>query len=210
VSDLTYTDFIIEFSKGTGADQVSFESPISGEVSSVFQLPFEPLELENFLLKLGLTTSRTVRGATAPEVVAAKEFGKKLFEALFQGDARGALKSVLDDLAQHPDHGVRLQFRFRDPPELAALPWEFLYRSSNDTFFALSSDTPILRYVELPEPGRAYPVKLPLHMLAMISAPTDYPELDAQREKNKLMDAFRQSKYGDLLRAELPRLLHQR
>lgn len=199
MSEITYTNFIIEFSKGTGAYQVSFESPVSGEVVSSFQLPFEPLELENFLLKLGFTTSRAVRSATSPELAAAKEFGKKLFDALFHGEARGALKSTLDDAAQHPDRGVRLELRFRDTPELAALPWEFLYRPSNDTFFALSADTPILRYVELPEPGRAYPVKLPLHMLAMVSAPTDYPALDVEHEKSKLMDAFRQSKHGDLI-----------
>lgn len=199
MSNLIYTDLIIEFGRGAQTYNVSLESPLSGEVFTQFSLPFAPLELENFLLKLGITTARGVRSPSAPELNTAKEFGKKLYEALFQNDARAALKSALDDAAQHPDHGVRLQFRFRDTPELAALPWEFLYRPTNDTFFALSSDTPIVRYVELPEPVRAYPVKLPLRALAMISAPTDYPELDVEHEKRKLMDALTHSKYGDLI-----------
>lgn len=199
MSDLTYTDFIIEFEHDAGGYTVSIESPLSGEVVTKFQLPFEPLELENFLLRLGVSTSRTVRSASSPELTAAKDFGKKLYNALFQGDARASLKSVLDDAAKHPDHGVRLQFRFRDTPELAALPWEFLYRPSSDTFFALSSDTPIVRYIELPEPQRAYPVKLPLRALALIAAPTDYEALDVAHEKQRLMDALQQSKYGDLI-----------
>lgn len=199
MSDLSYTDFVIEFENEAGAYAVSIESPLSGEVLTRFQLPFEPLELENFLLRLGISPARAVRSATSPELTAAKDFGKKLYEALFQGDARAALKSVLDDAAQHPDQGVRLQFRFRDAPELAALPWEFLYRPSSDTFFALSSDTPIVRYVELPEPVRTYPVKLPLRALALAASPTDYEALDIAHEKQKLMDALRQSKNGDLV-----------
>lgn len=199
MSDLSYTDFVIEFENEAGAYAVSIESPLSGEVLTEFRLPFAPLELENFLLRLGVSPGRTVRSATSPELTAAKDFGKKLYDALFQGDARAALKSALDDAAQHPDHGVRLQFRFRDTPELAALPWEFLYRPSSDTFFALSSDTPIVRYVELPEPVRTYPVKLPLRALAMAASPTDYETLDVAHEKQKLMDALRQSKFGDLI-----------
>src|SRR6266511_662398 len=61
------------------------------EVRVEFTLPFEPLELENFLLRIG-RPRRVVRSVDAPETTAIKVFGGQLYHALFHDDVRVSLE----------------------------------------------------------------------------------------------------------------------
>lgn len=49
--------------------------------------------------------------------------------------------------------GLRLKLRI-EPGELIDLPWEFLYAKATRRFVALSTRTPLLRYIELEAPRR--------------------------------------------------------
>ncbi len=94
----------------------------AGEGSVEFELPFSELELENLFLKLGQprrTLSRKIHGSDSPEMVAAKQFGAKLFAAVFQGDIYASLRTSLDQ-ARAENHGLRILLRLS--PELANLP----------------------------------------------------------------------------------------
>ncbi|MBN1933475.1 MAG: CHAT domain-containing protein [Anaerolineae bacterium] len=56
---------------------------------------------------------------------------------------------------------------------------------------ALSTQTPLVRYLESPHPYRPLHIDLPLRMLGTISAPGDCPLLDAPAEQDKVETALR-------------------
>lgn len=141
------------------------------------------------MLRVG-RVRRGVRRLESPEMQAAKQFGGKLFDAVFSDDVRGALRSSIE-AAHREDAGLRLRLRLAGAPELVDLPWEFLYNSSLNRFLALSNTTPLVRYIELPETPRPLKISPPLRVLVMISSPSDYEPLDVEREWQKLNDAVR-------------------
>ena len=163
----------------------------SGQATAGFRLPFSDLELENFLLRVG-RTRRGVRRLESPEMQVAKAFGGRLFQAVFSGDVRGCLRSSLDD-AGRQGAGLRVRMRLAEAPELTDVPWEFLYNPALNRFLVLSVETPLVRYVDLPERIRPLTVKPPLKVLVMISCPSDYPQLDVEQEWTRLRQAL-----GDL------------
>ncbi len=152
-----------------------------------FSLPFSDLELENFLLKIGYTRGN-MRRLESRNVELAKDFGRRLFEAAFDDEVRGCLRQSLD-IAGQQGAGLRLRLHLTSAPELADLPWEFLYDPSLSRFFVLSDKTPLVRYLDLPERIRPLAVQPPIRVLAMISTPSGYPPLDVNREWTKLEEA---------------------
>ncbi|MFQ5813926.1 MAG: CHAT domain-containing protein [Anaerolineae bacterium] len=185
---LEYLDFEIRLEKREQRYVVSVIRSPAGEAEGEFVLPFPDLELENLLLKIG-RTRRGVRRIGSPEEQAARAFGGKLFEAVFKGDVRGCFRSSLDKAALEAK-GLRIKLRLLDTPELADLPWEYLYNRPLNRFLSLSAHTPIVRYIKLPEPIRPLDVKPPLRILVMVSSPSDYVELDVGQEKANLLSAL--------------------
>ena len=122
--------------------------------------------------------------AATPQVV-----GEQLFEAVFRDEIRSCLRRSMDE-AKNQQQGLRIRLRLADVPELANLPWEYLYDRSRDTFLALSSETPLVRYLDLPEPPRGLEGEPRLRVLAVIASPAGYPPLDAEREWTSLKAAL--------------------
>ncbi len=77
-----------------------------------------------------------------------------------------------------------------DVPELAGLPWETLYDSAFDRFLALSTETPLVRYLDLLERVQPLAIQPPLKMLVIISNPSDYLPLDVEREWMTVSEAL--------------------
>lgn len=186
-----YLDFDLEIEREPQGYRIEVNGP-GGQSTATFELPFSDLELENFLLKIG-HVRRGMRRIDSPEVAALKTFGAQLFEAVFAGELRACLRSSLDAAAeQHA--GLRIRLRLTDTPELADIPWEYLYHPALNRFLALSAETPLVRYLELPTRVRQLAVTPPLRMLSMVSSPRGYPPLDVEREWTKLQTAL-----GDLI-----------
>ena len=179
-------DLCIERS-GTGYRAQVLDSP-GGTGWAEFSLPFSHLELENFLLRLG-RPGRGVRRVESPEIETAKAFGGKLFTTIFDDEVRGCLRGSLNEAARQ-GLGLRVRLRLTDAPELAGLPWEYLYDPGLNRFLSLSSVTPVVRYLDLPETIRPLTVVPPIKVLVVIASPTDYPPLDAEREWTNLKNAF--------------------
>lgn len=163
----------------------------AGLAKTEFILPLSPLELENFVLRVG-RMRRTTRRVESPEMQAAKDFGSKLYKAVFSDEVQSALRSSLDQ-ARAQSSGLRIRLRLNEAPELVDIPWEYLYNPSLNRFLALSVNTPIVRYLELPENIKPLAVKPPLRVLVMIANPKDYPALDVENEWLNLKKAV-----GDL------------
>jgi hypothetical protein len=86
--------------------------------------------------------------------------------------------------------------RLDDAPELAELPWEYLYSRTDQRHFALSEQTPIVRFLSLPNPPPALLVEPPLNILVMVSNPRGYTQLEVEQEFATIYDGlapFRQT-----------------
>ena len=184
---MIYKDFDLLLERAPKGFRAQVLSSTAGQATVDFQLPFSDVELENCLLKLGRTT-RLVRRIESSEMTTAKTFGAALFNAVFAGDVRACLRSAADE-AKRENTGVRLRIRLADPA-LADLPWEFLYNPAVNRFLALSIQSPLVRYMELPEVIQPIAVTPPIRVLVMISSPTDYPTLDVEAEWKRLNESL--------------------
>ncbi|MGQ0570962.1 MAG: CHAT domain-containing protein, partial [Armatimonadota bacterium] len=187
MAGIRYLDFDLQIQRVESHYRVEVDSP-AGQASATFRLPFSDLELENFLLRVG-RTRRATRRIDSPEVKAAKDFGQSLFDAVFTGELRGVLRSSIEE-SRRQGGGLRIRLRLTDVPELADLPWEYLYNPALNRFLGLSVSTPLVRYLDLPERIDPLLVSPPLKILVMISSPHDYPQLDVEREWTKLREAL--------------------
>jgi hypothetical protein len=187
-----YQDFDLFIEPGSPGSYRArvLRSPVGESAPVQFTLPFAPLELDNLVLRVG-RPRRGTRGPGRPETEPLKDFGGQLYGAVFQDEVRDVLlRSLSQTRAQGV--GMRLRLRLADAPELAELPWEFLYDPRQNRFLARSRRTPLVRYLDLPDPPHPLHVEGPLRLLVMISAPIGYPELDVEHEWNVLTTALAQ------------------
>ncbi len=191
-----YRDLDLIIERITPGYKVRVISPAM-QASHTFAIPFSKIELENFLLKIG-RPRRGVRRMDSPEMQAAKQFGARLFDAVFDHDVRDCLRSNMDE-AKPKSEGVRLRLHLDAVPELAEIPWEYLYYSKLNRFFSLSVETPIIRYLDLPERIQALRVTPPVQILVMISSPFNYPPLNVEGEWEKLNEALHDLEKRDLV-----------
>ena len=200
MGDMKYFDFDLAIEPaGDGFTARVFNSPV-GQAAATFCPPFSDLEIENFLLRVG-RSRHAVRRIESPEMASAKQFGGRLFDQVFAGEVRGCLRSSLDE-AGRQGAGLRVRLHLTKVPALADLPWEFLYNASMNRFLSLSVETPLVRYLELPERIRPLIVQPPLRVLMMISSPSDYPQLDVKRETAKISEALGELEQRGLVTVE--------
>ena len=185
----SYQDFDLLIEPGPpGSYRARVLRSPAGECAPVqFTLPFSGLELENLVLKV--SRGRRTRGPGRPESAPLKDFGGRLYGAVFQDELRDALQRSLS-LTRAQQAGMRLRLRLADTPELAELPWEFLYDPRRNRFLAQSRRTPLVRYLDLPDPPHPLSVEGPLRLLVMISSPSDYSALDTEQEWGLLGSAL--------------------
>ncbi len=187
-----YLDFELEIGEGRGREYpVAILHSPSGEVRATMRFPFDELALDLRLGRLQIALLRSggkYRRAPSEEERAVEDFGQALFDALLGGEIRSCYDVSLREAAQQ-DKGLRLKLRIH-PPELNALPWEFMYDPRQAEYVCLSRQTPIVRYLESPRLIRPLTVSPPLRILGMISSPEDQRALDVEREKQRVERAI--------------------
>ena len=192
---MDYLDFELEIGPGRRCNYpITVLHSAAGEAREFMHFPFDELELENYLLNLQnalLRSSGKRRQIQSPEELTVQHFGRALFDALFNGEVRSRYAVSQSEAFNH-GKGLRVKLRIQ-APELAALPWEFLYDANRPDYVCRSSNTPVVRYLELPHPPRPLTVTPPLSILGMTASPKDLAELDIEREKSRLDEAI-----GDL------------
>jgi hypothetical protein len=180
----TFQDFdMLITPSGDGFQARILRSP-GGEATGQFSLPFSELELGELLMRF-----RPPKGRPE-EADAARKFGAKLFETIFTGEMLARYASSLDSV-RRSDQGLRIRLRLTETPTLADLPWEYLYHAVNDDYVVLSANTPIVRYLEMPQQIEALELSDTLRILVMIASPSDYPALDANKEWERLNSALK-------------------
>lgn len=104
--------------------------------------------------------------------------GTFLYTSLFVGDI-AALFEHCCAAALPQDAGLRLRLRL-SPPEIATVPWEFLYAPHTQSFLGASVWTPVVRYLEMTTPLRGLETAPPVRMLLVIP---NVVGLDTEAEK---------------------------
>jgi hypothetical protein len=182
-------DLHVEPANGSSYRARVTNDPLGDSASTTFSLPFEETQLENLLLKLDPGRTGTRRIAADPRAGAALALGEGLFDSVFSHEVLLAW-SRSKDVAKQRECGLRLRLMLADAPALAGLPWELLYDRRRGSFVALSEKTPVVRYLEVPDPPRPLAVDGSLRILVVVSSPTDLPQLDVEGEWRRFKDAL--------------------
>lgn len=114
--------------------------------------PFTPLNLDNRLLILEnalLKSGGQRRKTLSADEQAVRDFERALFDSLVNDEIRSLYYESQRETA-NKDCGLRIKPHF-NAPDLAALPWEYLFDPRRDEYVALSTDTPLVRYLALPQ-----------------------------------------------------------
>lgn len=203
---MDFLDFEIHIAPGTGQDYpvLVVKSP-AGEASGTFHLPFDAPGLENHLKGVEIAVLKSGSGRrdiviASDESESVSDFGKKLFNALFTDQVQTAFRRSQDS-ARAQKKGLRVRLRI-DAPDLSTLPWEFMYDPSTGDYICLSSETPLVRYLQFDRAPEELTVKPPITILAMVASPKDRPTLDAAREKDRMQQATAGLQAAGLLRIE--------
>jgi hypothetical protein len=185
---ISYENFDIEVARDQHGYVVRARS-LRGEARADFHMPLTEQEVRI----LGLTVARgrgTSRSVQTRDVDEVKAYGQRLFDSLLSGDVLACYHENLAHVRRSTHTGLRVRLRLTDAPELAEVPWEYLFDRRNSRFLALEDETPIVRYLDLPLPARPLVVEPPMRVLVMISSPEDVPRLDANQEWQRLDDAL--------------------
>ena len=199
-----FLDFDLRISRdAAGAFAVTVRSP-AGEASGTMHLTVEDLGL-----RLRLEEMRRARDAAGPVRTVSepqrqltvgrasgvkvrdttRDLGRGLFEALLPPEVATCYRSSLGT-ARAGGKGLRIRLRL-DAPELALLPWEFLYDEAEREHTCLDRGTPIVRHMEMARASHPLTIRPPLRILGMIASPVDLPDLDVGREKRHMEEAIR-------------------
>ena len=190
---LGYEDFELKIEHVGGRYRAQVLHSPGGEASGYFDLPLTRDRIELLILQMGQPRRRRrpiSRSIHTPEMQAARELGGELFETVLSDEIRACFRTSLERVYGKRNTGLRIKLRLEEVPELAELPWELLRDGAIDRFLSLSAETPIVRYLELPQKIPPLPVELPLQVLVMVSSPSDYQLLDVERERRLLDKAL--------------------
>ena len=181
-------DFHLEIDSAKQGYGVRARAPEGGETTEPMHLP--PVhELDAQLRRIKdavLASSAIVRRSITSEEQPVQELGRALFNALVVGRVRGLLDASRQRAAGE-GRQLRLVLRVR-PPELARLPWEFLFDADEDDYVCLN--TPLLRYPQVLVAERPLRVAPPLRILGMVARPGDQQTLNIDEEQRRLHAAL--------------------
>ncbi|UCC89430.1 MAG: SUMF1/EgtB/PvdO family nonheme iron enzyme [Anaerolineales bacterium] len=187
----TYLDFELEIGPSHGRDYpVTVTQAPRGEARGTMRFPYEASALEKRLVVVqnALLGSGGGPQLAFPEELVVRDFGRDLFEALFNAEIRRCYEQSLQQ-ARQENKGLSLKLRFQ-PSELAALPWEYLYDQRQGEYVCLARSASLVRCLGLP--GAVSPPSLgaPLHILAMIADPGHAEPEELARQKEPLETAL--------------------
>jgi nucleoid-associated protein YgaU len=128
--------------------------------------------------------------ALLPAAARTRQIGGQLFEALRQSASWPALEQGLRAIDPQRGEGLRVVIDTTDAPELARLPWEFVYIPAKDDFLFSDRMKPVVRWLEVDEPLPTLRVEPPLRLLIAIASPAGQPGLEVGAELAQLDTAL--------------------
>ncbi|WP_409469480.1 CHAT domain-containing protein [Streptomyces sp. HC307] len=192
-------DFSAEIGAGSGPGdsdpgrphlyEIILRGPDGAETSVVQPFPLPPAELrilDTTIPHAVLSSSAQLRRGATDDELPVRELGRRLFDFLMAGDGR-ALFAAARHRAARDERPLRIVLRIR-PPELARLPWEFLFDESENSY--VCSTMPLVRHPQVGSPQRPLLVQPPLRVLCMAARPDDREPLAVRAEQEWLAGAL--------------------
>lgn len=183
-----YEELLIEL-REAGGEKPRYSIRLSlddqGVEQGEFRLPLSLREIEQVLT----TASRkqwVQRATSSDSLDPLRDMGAQLFSALFY-DQRGIFYQKALDRMERQGKGLRLRV-VAGSPQLAAMPWEFLYDVYRQDFLSLSARSPVVRQLEsTPASASPAPIAPPLSVLVVAADIT----ADRQRGVEQEIDLLR-------------------
>lgn len=186
----TYQNFDLLFTRTAAGYNARVINAPAGQANIDFVLPFQRAELASFYWLSGrLLRNLASEDAEQRPALDPQTFGARLYDAVFAGSV-GTLFRRSVDAAERNGAGLRLRLRLDDVPELADLPWEYLYATDLARHLALSQETPLVRYLELAQPEQMLTSRPPLRILTLVANPSDVRPLAVEQEWRQLHDVL--------------------
>jgi CHAT domain-containing protein len=170
---MQYIDFDLDIGPGDGREYPLRVRSQAGETPGKLNLPVDVAKFARSFESL----------RDAQEV---QDLGKQLFELLIDEEVRSRY-----DVSRYQarEQGLRLLLRIADP-ELAQLPWEFLYDEREQDFVCFADNTSIVRYLEVAEARDSLAASPPVRVLGMVASPSDLPPLNVAQEQQRVSEAL--------------------
>lgn len=169
--------------QGSLPQPAELELPVTAE-----QLPALLEELARAVLPQSETRDGrpAAANATAP-TIKPREFGAKLYSALFRGDVQRLLDLTRGNVQASASRGLRIRLSFEnsrdDMVHVMSLPWELLAESASADPISVSRRYPLVRALDVMMPATPAPFSPPFKVLVIVSSPTGVPPLDLEAEK---------------------------
>ena len=180
MASIAYVNFDLHIAPGGRVTAISCEGEVTADIST--QTP-NSIFLAMDLIEKDQTNAELLR-----------DFGNDLFHWLFPPNVHSHLLQT-EANARTKNMKVRLRLRVEEK-NIARLPLEFIYRSTGNYFMATNPNIVLSRYLNVPLPPKHVDSNgEQLHILAIISDPTDQTRLDPivwerllQESLKKLLD----------------------
>ncbi len=172
----------------------------------------QPAALEDTLWAQAVPVAGVARlapGAAAPVLPsfeAARDVGRALYQAAFGAPRDAQLATLLRGVDPQQGSGLRFVINTTAAPELARLPWEFLFSPAQDDFLFADRMKPVVRWIDVDSALPTLRVTPPLRLLLAVAAPADSPALAVGEELAHLDAALAELVTAGTVRIEvLPR-----
>ncbi|MFG2808079.1 CHAT domain-containing WD40 repeat protein [Streptomyces massasporeus] len=178
------TEWFVECSSELGEASIRVPPPYSKE-----ELQSELQGVQNSLMKS--YSLNIVRGASAPEQ-SVREFGKLLAGTIL----RDQIFTQFDRCRiRAKEQGKSLRVLLRpDGPQVSRIPWEYMVDPADPArhdYLALR--VPVVRDLRLMNPISPMPLALPLRVLGVSALPEDLPPLEAQQERDRIVQILQRN-----------------
>lgn len=171
------------------------------EITTVSQLPYSKNELREYQSLLNQTNPAT---SILDSQYRIKQLSQRLFDFLI--GQQGKVNNLYNETLKKLDERLPISITIENTPRLSELPWELMCDANGD-YLGLSQRTPIARSFLGSQLYAPTPVKLPLKVLVVIAAPSNYSIVDANTEwtvLNKCVDDLKLSGHLALERLSPP------
>jgi hypothetical protein len=192
--------------KSGGGYQIRALASPCGPGTAPFDLALSREEIEELIRDVGAIVTQPrgalgrdlVRGGPAPRPAAdLDEIGARLFRLLFGGPVREVYLLSRGRIDSSPDRGLRLRIVLpvssMEGGLLQAVPWEILRCEETREVLARSVRTPVVRILPIPWVSVPFPGPPPasVRILVVIAQPWGCAALDADHERERILDAWR-------------------
>jgi hypothetical protein len=190
-----YLDLVVVISPGPDGDYaVRVTSDEFGQKNAKVKLPFTLDDLSRALLAMGRQIGTIVpkgnRSGAAEDLKSAEDLGVDLFNALFQGEVRDLLVLAQGKAQTSAETGVRIRLSMdlQAPgmAKIASLPWELMCRGRGEAPMALSTQTTLVRALDVVGRTDPAPFVAPLRIMVVMSNPEGTTKLDLDKERKQI------------------------